>query len=109
VDQSCTGGEPSIHPAAQELCNDGVDQSCTGGDSDTGPDSVETGREVTRKAPQRAGLTLADMDFTVSTGYGRLVIPFADKNVSEISCHARGASPLFPSTHECRGYFCASP
>lgn len=62
----------------------------------TGPDSVETGQEVTKKALSVTGLTLEDMDFTVSTGYGRIVIPFADKNVSEISCHARGASHLFP-------------
>jgi benzoyl-CoA reductase subunit A len=38
------------------------------------------------------------MDFVVSTGYGRIVVPFAQKNVSEISCHARGASFLEPST-----------
>jgi benzoyl-CoA reductase subunit A len=62
----------------------------------TGPDSVETGQQVTQQALDGAGLTLQDMDFTVSTGYGRIVIPFADKNVSEISCHARGASHLFP-------------
>ena len=62
----------------------------------TGPDSLETGQEVTRRALSKAGCVLEDMDFTVSTGYGRIVIPFADKNVSEISCHARGASFLFP-------------
>jgi predicted CoA-substrate-specific enzyme activase len=32
------------------------------------------------------------MDAVVSTGYGRIVVPFATKNVSEISCHAKGAS-----------------
>jgi predicted CoA-substrate-specific enzyme activase len=36
------------------------------------------------------------MDFVVSTGYGRIVIPFAHKNVSEISCHAKGANWFFP-------------
>jgi predicted CoA-substrate-specific enzyme activase len=62
----------------------------------TGPDSVETAEEVTRRALARAGCSLAEMDFTVSTGYGRIVVPYADKNVSEISCHARGAAHLFP-------------
>ena len=62
----------------------------------TGPDSVETGTTVTRNALEKAGLGLGDMDFTVSTGYGRIVIPFAHKNISEISCHARGANFLFP-------------
>ncbi len=63
----------------------------------TGPDSVETGTEVTENALSKAGLTLDDMDFIVSTGYGRIVIPFADKNISEISCHAKGAHWFFPS------------
>jgi len=62
----------------------------------TGPDSIETGTEVTQSVLDKAGLTLQDMDFTVSTGYGRIVIPFADKNVSEITCHAKGAHWFFP-------------
>jgi len=62
----------------------------------TGPDSVETGTEVTQKALAKAGLRLEDMQFIVSTGYGRIVIPFAHKNVSEISCHAKGAHWFFP-------------
>ena len=33
----------------------------------------------------------------MSTGYGRIVIPFANKNISEISCHAKGANWFFPS------------
>jgi len=62
----------------------------------TGPDSIETGTTVTQNALRKAGLPLDRMDQIVSTGYGRIVIPFAHKNVSEISCHARGASFLFP-------------
>ncbi len=31
------------------------------------------------------------------TGYGRNVVPFADANISEISCHGRGAHWLVPS------------
>ncbi len=63
----------------------------------TGPDSAVTGQEVTDRTLEKAGLTLDDMDFVVSTGYGRIVIPFASKNVSEISCHAKGAHWFFPS------------
>jgi benzoyl-CoA reductase subunit A len=62
----------------------------------TGPDSVETGTSVTNNALEKAGLKLEQMDFIVSTGYGRIVIPFANKNVSEISCHAKGANWFFP-------------
>jgi len=63
----------------------------------TGPDSVETGTTVTNRTLENAGLKLEDMDFIVSTGYGRIVIPFANKNISEISCHAKGANWFFPS------------
>lgn len=63
----------------------------------TGPDSVETGTTVTQNAIEKAGRKLADMNFIVATGYGRVVIPFANKNVSEISCHAKGANWFFPS------------
>jgi predicted CoA-substrate-specific enzyme activase len=63
----------------------------------TGPDSVETGTAVTGGALAKAGLSLDDMDFIVSTGYGRVVIPFANKNISEISCHAKGANWFFPA------------
>ncbi|MDO5111747.1 MAG: acyl-CoA dehydratase activase [Clostridia bacterium] len=34
----------------------------------------------------------------VSTGYGRVNVPYADKVVTEITCHAKGASFLF-GTH----------
>ncbi len=63
----------------------------------TGPDSVETGRAVTERTLAKTGLALKDMDFIVSTGYGRIVIPFAHKNISEISCHAKGANWFFPA------------
>ncbi len=33
----------------------------------------------------------------VGTGYGRNEVPFADDNVSEISCHAKGAHYVDPS------------
>jgi predicted CoA-substrate-specific enzyme activase len=59
-----------------------------------------------RKAAQRsygealcaAGLSETDVTFIVSTGYGRGVVPFAHTQVTEISCHARGAHFFFPGT-----------
>ena len=39
---------------------------------------------------------LARGDFTcVATGYGRVAVDFADKTVTEITCHGRGAAYLF--------------
>jgi len=38
-----------------------------------------------------------DLAYLVGTGYGRSEIPFANENVSEISCHAMGASWCDPT------------
>nr|MBC7245144.1 2-hydroxyglutaryl-CoA dehydratase [Chloroflexota bacterium] len=42
-------------------------------------------------------LTLAEIAYTVVTGYGRVRFTAADEEVSEISCHARGAFHLCPA------------
>jgi (R)-2-hydroxyacyl-CoA dehydratese activating ATPase len=44
-----------------------------------------------------AGVTRSDLTYTVATGYGRLYFDAADREVSEITCHARGARFLVPS------------
>ncbi len=63
--------------------------------------SVRTGsvsRDSARKAMEGAidgiGIRLEDLQFIVGTGYGRVNVPFAHKTLTEISCHARGASYL---------------
>lgn len=57
------------------------------------PRPEETGRAVLEKAARAAGLRSPDaICYLVGTGYGRIKIPFAEDNVSEITCHARGAS-----------------
>ncbi|RFA11327.1 benzoyl-CoA reductase [Subtercola boreus] len=43
-----------------------------------------------------ARLTPADISRTISTGYGRRLVPSADKTFTEITCHARGAAALSP-------------
>ncbi|MCQ6281674.1 acyl-CoA dehydratase activase [Bacillus sp. EB600] len=48
------------------------------------------------EALEKAGLELEDISFTVSTGYGRKRLAIAGKNLTEISCHARGANYLSP-------------
>lgn len=51
-----------------------------------------TARTVTEQAVSEAGLpSLEALNYIVGTGYGRLKVPFANTNVSEITCHARGA------------------
>jgi len=60
----------------------------------TGPDSVETSKKVMDETLKKADLSLNDIEYVVSTGYGRVVVPFANRNITEITCHAKGANWL---------------
>jgi predicted CoA-substrate-specific enzyme activase len=44
----------------------------------------------------RGGIAAEDVSYTVVTGYGRVTYDAANEEVSEITCHARGAVHLFP-------------
>lgn len=58
---------------------------------------ARTARSIYEQALEQAGAGPAEVRFVVGTGYGRTQVPFADKNVSEITCHGRGAHHLLPS------------
>ena len=66
---------------------------------------VDTGANVTKVAEHafhlachEAHMDPRDVGFVVGTGYGRYKITFGNAQMTEISCHARGASYIFPST-----------
>ena len=66
---------------------------------------VDTGANVTKAAEQAFHLACRDarvkphdVGFVVGTGYGRYRITFGNAQMTEISCHARGASYVFPAT-----------
>ncbi len=42
------------------------------------------------------GIQLEDLKSIVATGYGRISVPFAEKQVTEITCFGRGTAQLFP-------------
>lgn len=42
------------------------------------------------------GLQIEDLKSVVATGYGRISVPFAEKQVTEISCFGRGVANSFP-------------
>ena len=44
------------------------------------------------------GLTLEKIQYTVGTGYGRLNVPFTQRAITEIACHARGANFIYGPT-----------
>jgi len=62
----------------------------------TGPEHRQLANEVMKMALEQADLQLDDISYVVATGYGRLNVPFADRQITELSCHARGMSSLFP-------------
>ena len=62
----------------------------------TGAKSGESAQRILKEILEKAGLQRSDLIKIVSTGYGRVSIPFADENVTEISCHGKGAHYLNP-------------
>lgn len=63
----------------------------------TGAKSGESAQRILDEVLSEAGLKREDISWIVSTGYGRVSIPFADENVTEISCHGRGAHYFNPA------------
>ncbi len=57
----------------------------------TGWSSVDTAEAIRRDLPA----DILGGARCVATGYGRVSVPFADRCVTEISCHAKGAAALF--------------
>lgn len=64
----------------------------------TGIHTTENGLEGIEKALDDANLKREDIKYIVGTGYGRVSAPYADKTITEISCHAKGANYLHPAT-----------
>lgn len=62
----------------------------------TGAKSGESADKVLEEVLEKASLSREDISWIVSTGYGRVSIPFADENVTEISCHGKGAHYFNP-------------
>lgn len=64
----------------------------------TGFNILKSSNEVMTAVLEKAGLSMDDLEYIISTGYARNNIPFANKSVTEILCHAKGANHTFPGT-----------
>ena len=62
----------------------------------TGFDVIQTAGEVTEIACKETNRSMSEIAYTVSTGYARNAVPFANKQVTEITCHAKGINFLLP-------------
>lgn len=59
----------------------------------TGWSSVETANNILKQLNEKGYTT--ENSKIVATGYGRISVPFADKTITEITCHGAGAYYFF--------------
>jgi predicted CoA-substrate-specific enzyme activase len=88
VDLGSTTAKAAIVNSAGEMVGSKIIQM--------GAVSKEAVRVAMTAALENAGITQSDVVRTISTGYGRRLVPDADKMFTEITCHARGAAALSP-------------
>ncbi len=62
----------------------------------TGYNARLAGEKVFEEILKEKGIDRGSIDKIISTGYGRNIVGFADKAVTEISCHAAGSYYLDP-------------
>jgi predicted CoA-substrate-specific enzyme activase len=76
------------------ICSDKIEASLIG---PTGPEHRKLANRVMEEALTSARLKFEDLIYIVATGYGRINVPFADRQVTEITCHAKGLHHLLPT------------
>lgn len=64
----------------------------------TGANVSRVAERAFREAVASAAITPEQVAYVVGTGYGRYKVNFGNAQITEISCHARGANFLFPKT-----------
>jgi len=64
----------------------------------TDADSKASAQNALDKALKAAGLEIGDVQNIVSTGYGKSNASFANKTITEVACHARGAHYIYGPT-----------
>ena len=65
---------------------------------DTGSNVKTAAENAFRAACRQVDVDPRDVGYVVGTGYGRYKITFGNTQMTEISCHARGAHHIFPNT-----------
>jgi len=63
----------------------------------TGAEHRRLANKVTEQALEEANLSFDEITLVVATGYGRISVPFADRQITELTCHAKGVASFFPS------------
>ena len=66
--------------------------------NDTGANVIVAAETAFTTALKDSGLEADAIKYVIGTGYGRYKVTFGDDQVTEISCHGRGAVHMFPKT-----------
>lgn len=64
----------------------------------TGSNSPDSAIKAINWAMEKTELKLDNISYTVGTGYGRVNVPFSQRAITEIACHARGGNFMYGST-----------
>lgn len=62
----------------------------------TGAEHRRLANRVMEEALEQAVLTIDEISYIIATGYGRINVPFADRQITELTCHAKGVASFFP-------------
>ncbi|MDR1993290.1 MAG: acyl-CoA dehydratase activase [Nitrososphaerota archaeon] len=103
---------PNIAPVSDDIITAGVDVGSVGskaavmvngqayswGITRTGSNSPESAKKALDLALKDTALSTRDLRYIVGTGYGRVNVPMANKAITEIACHARGANYIWGSS-----------
>jgi len=65
------------------------------GNMRTGSDSPNSALKVFNFALEETGMPEDRINYCIGTGYGRVNVPMADRSITEIACHARGANFIY--------------
>ena len=66
--------------------------------TDTGANVVMAAERAFQEALGNSDLREEEVEYVVGTGYGRYRVTFGNTQITEISCHGRGAVHMFPGT-----------
>lgn len=64
----------------------------------TGANVIRAGARVLEELLKIGAFPKEDIKYVVGTGYGRYKVTFGDAQITEITCHAKGAQFLYPDT-----------
>ncbi len=65
---------------------------------DTGANVTKAAEDAFKTCIEQEGILEEEVEWVIGTGYGRYKVTFGNAQVTEISCHGRGAAQIFPNT-----------